>query len=58
MKMAVDVVAEVSQLIKKPLKSDAAFDKLKADLAPETPGFHVLCLTCWTVQAVSFAKCD
>ena len=41
------------QLIKKSPKRDAAFDKLKADLAPETPGFRVLCPTRWTVRAVS-----
>ena len=53
MKMALDVVAEVSKLVKKSPKRDAAFDKLKADLAPETPGFRVLCPTRWTVRAVS-----
>ena len=52
MKMAPDLVAEVSKLIKKSPKSDAAFDKLKVDLAPETPGFLVLCPTHWTVRAL------
>ena len=52
-KTAFEIVAEVSKLIKKSPKSDAAFDKLKADLAPETPGFRVLCPTRWTVRAAS-----
>ena len=29
------------------------FEKLKAELAPETPGFRVLCPTRWTVRAAS-----
>ena len=29
------------------------FDKLKRDLAPECPGFRVLCPTCWTVRGNS-----
>lgn len=53
MKNAFEVVAEVSKLIKKSPKRDAAFEKLKADLAPETPGFRVLCPTRWTVRAAS-----
>ena len=53
MKTAFEVVEEVSKLIKKSPKRDAAFEKLKANLAPETPGFHVLCPTRWTVRAAS-----
>ena len=53
MKDTLDVVIEVSKLIKKSPKRDAAFDKLKAELAPETPGFRVLCPTRWTVRAGS-----
>ena len=44
MKMALDVIAEVTSP-----KRDAAFDKLKANLAPKTLRFHVLCPTRWTV---------
>ena len=40
MKITFETVAEVSKLIKKSPKRDAAFEKLKADLAPETPGLH------------------
>ena len=29
------------------------FEKLKAELAPETPGFRVLCPTRWSVRAAS-----
>ena len=36
MRSAFEAVAEVSKLIKNSPKRDAAFDKLKADLAPET----------------------
>ena len=53
MKIAFEIVAEVSKLIKKSPKRDAAFEKLKADLAPETPGFRVLCPTLWNVRAAS-----
>ena len=49
MRTAFEVVAEVSKLIKKSPKRDAAFEKIKVDLAPETPGFRVLCPTRWTV---------
>ena len=53
MKSSFEVVAEVSKLIKKSPKRDAAFEKIKADLAPEMPGFRVLCPTRWTVRAAS-----
>ena len=53
MRSAFEIVAEVSKLIKKSSKRDAAFDKLKADLTPETPGFRVLYPTRWTVRAAS-----
>ena len=46
-------VAKISKFIKKSPTRDAAFQKLKADLAPETPGFRILCPTCWTVGAAS-----
>ena len=50
MKSALDVMAEISKLVKKPLKRDAFFQKLKAELAPDMPGFHARlggpCMTC------------
>ena len=53
MKSALDLVAEISKLIKKSPKRDSSFEKLKSELAPETPGFRVLCPTRWTVRAAS-----
>ena len=53
MKSSLEVVAEISKLIKKSPKRDAVFQKLKSDLSPDTPGFRVLCPTRWTVRATS-----
>lgn len=53
MKSSLDVVIEISKLIKKSPKRDAIFQKLKSDLAPDTPGFRILCSTRWTVRAAS-----
>ena len=44
---------EISRLIKKSPKRDASFQKLKQELAPDTPGFRVFCPTRWTVRAAS-----
>ena len=52
-KSSLEVVAEISKLIKKSPKRDAIFQKLKSDLSPDTPGFRVLCPTWWTVHAAS-----
>lgn len=53
MKIALEMVYEVSKLPKKSPKHDAAFEKLKADLTPETPGFCVLRPKRWTVCGLS-----
>ena len=54
MKSALDVMGEISKLIKLSPKRDAVFQKLKADLAPETPGFRVYSAQLrWTVRAAS-----
>ena len=50
MKIVLEVVYE---LLKKSPKHDAAFEKLKSDLAPETSSFRVLCPTRWTVRGLS-----
>ena len=50
---ALDTTSEISKLLKYPPKRDRMFKKLKAELAPETPGFRVLCPTRWTVRAAS-----
>ena len=51
MKSALEAVAEISKLIKKSPKRDALFQKLKSELATESPGFRTLCPTRWTVRA-------
>ena len=38
-----DTVREITNLNKLSQKINAIFDKLKARLAPDTPGFRVLC---------------
>ena len=53
MKACLEVVYEISKLIKKSPKRDALFQKLKVEIAEETPGFRVLCPTRWTVRAAS-----
>ena len=40
---ALDTTSEISKLLKYSPKRDRMFEKLKAELAPETPGFRVLC---------------
>ena len=47
---------EVSKLIQYSPKRDMQFESLKQNLAPETPGLHVLCLTRWTVRANSLTS--
>ena len=50
---ALDTTFEISKLIKYSPKRNAMFDKLKRDLAPDCPGFRVLCPTRWTVRGDS-----
>ena len=45
MRSTLDVVAEISMLVRKFPKRDAAFENLKAELAPKCPVFCVLCPT-------------
>ena len=42
---ALDTTFEILKLIKCLPKRNAVFDKLKRELAPECPGFRVLCPT-------------
>ena len=51
MKSTLEVTTEISKLIKKSPKRDSLFQKLKSELAPESPSFRVLCPTRWTVRA-------
>ena len=48
-----DTTSEISKLLKYLPKRDRMFEKLKAELAPETPGFRVIYPTRWTVRAAS-----
>lgn len=50
---ALDTAFEISKLIKYSPKRNAMFDNLKKDLAPDSPGFRVLCPTRWTVRGKS-----
>ena len=52
-KSALDMVCQISRLIKNSPKRDASFQRLKESMAPDTPGFRVLCPTRWTVRAAS-----
>ena len=54
MKDSLDFIFEVSKLVKFSPKRDVHFEKLKHELAPDSPGFRVLCPTRWTVRAASF----
>ena len=51
MKRALECTHEITKLIKFSPCRDAIFQKLKSELAPESPGVRVLCPTCWTVRA-------
>ena len=53
LKDALEITFEVSKLVKYSPKRDVIFEKLKDHLAPDTPGFRVLCPTRWTVRANS-----
>ena len=53
MRSCLDAVFEITKVIKKSPKRDAIFQKLKHDLATDTPSFRVLCPTRWTVRAAS-----
>ena len=53
MRSALGTVYEISTLIRKSPKRDTSFQKLKQELAPDTPGFRVICPTRWTVCAAS-----
>lgn len=53
MRDALDTTFEISKLVKFSPKRDSRFEKLKQELAPDTPGLRVLCPTRWTVRAES-----
>ena len=53
MRSALGTVYEIWKLIKKSPKRNTSVQKLKQELAPDTPGFRVICPTRWTVRAAS-----
>ena len=53
MRDALDTTYEMSKLVKFSPKRDSLLEKLKQELAPDTPGFRTLCPTRWTVRADS-----
>ena len=53
MRLCLDAVFEITKLIKKFTKPGAIFQKLKHDLATDTPSFCILCPTRWTVCTAS-----
>ena len=53
MRDALDTTYEMSKLVKFSPKRDSLFEKLKQELAPDTPGFRTLCPTRRAVRADS-----
>ena len=47
---ALDNCQEISNLLKYSPKRDTLFHKIKAEIAPESIGFRILCPTPWTVR--------
>ena len=54
MKDVLDTTYEICKLVKKSPRRDCVFEKLKQELAPDSPGLRVLCPTRWTVRADAF----
>ena len=51
-----DITFELSKLLKYSSERNAAFLKIKEELAPADPGFRTLCPTRWTVHADSLGS--
>ena len=51
MKDALDIVYEITKLIKKSPRRDFTFQSLKEEISPTSPGVRILCPTRWTVRA-------
>lgn len=56
MKRALDCTQEIIKLIKFSPRRDSLFQKIKSELAPESPGIRVLCPTRWTVRGDALAS--
>jgi hypothetical protein len=55
-KVVKDATFEISKLLKYSSKRNAAFKKIKDEIAPAEPGFRTLCPTRWTVRADSLGS--
>lgn len=55
-KVVKDALDTLSKLLKYSSKRNAAFKKIKDDIAPSEPGFRTLCPTRWTVKADSLGS--
>ena len=53
MKDALDIVYEITKLIKKSPRRDSTFQTLREEISPTSPGIRILCPTRWTVKADS-----
>ena len=51
LKNALDLVFELSKLLKFSSKRNAQYKSIHAEVAPEQPGFRTLCPTRWTVRS-------
>ena len=50
---ALNFATEISKLVKFSPRGDAIFERIKSELASDSPGFRTLCPTKWTVRAAS-----
>lgn len=53
---ALDTIEEMSKLIKKSPRRQVIFQKVKNDIALDSPGIRLLCPTRWTVRAEAFTS--
>ena len=53
MSNALDTTFEISKLLKFSPKHEHIFEDIKRELAPDSPGFRVLCPTRWTIRGES-----
>ena len=51
-----DIVYEITKLIKKSPKREAIFKKIKEDVTTGSPGIRILCPTQWTVRAEALSS--
>ena len=52
---ALDIVREITKLLKNSPRRNAIFKSLKGVLAPDSPGIRLLCPTRWTARADALA---